>query len=89
MCDNTPIRPLYDDGIRDFIVVYLDRGKRTKKRKYPEARILDISPSRKMGSLFGGELNFSSENIKALIELGYRDAKEKMSATVDIKHDVW
>lgn len=73
--DNTPIRPLYDRGIRFFIVVHLSRDSKVDCIKFPGACILEITPQIDLGNLFTGTLDFSSESAMRRIEQGYKDTK--------------
>ena len=42
--DNVPVKPLYDDGIRDLIVVHLDREDPVDRDEFPGCTIIDIIP---------------------------------------------
>jgi len=71
--DNVPIKPLYDIGIRNFLVVHLSRDSIIEKDFYPDARILQIVPKENQGDLMEGTLDFSSEGARRRIEQGYND----------------
>ncbi len=73
ICDNEPIRPLYDAGIRDFIIIGLKHGKSFNYTKWPEANIIAIYPSRDLGDLVDGTLDFSNKSIMYREMLGYKD----------------
>lgn len=72
--DNTPIRPLYNIGIKNFIVVLLSKKKQIKTEDYPGAEFIVIRPSKELGDLLEGTLNFEKEQIKLREGLGYFDA---------------
>lgn len=74
VCDNTPITPLYRDGIREFIVVYLGKPDKKARERFPEARLINIVPSGSTGES-AGTFNFTAENAKRLMKMGYSDAK--------------
>ena len=73
ICDNEPIKPLYDAGIREFIVIGLKHGKKINADKWPDANIIAIYPSRDLGDLVDGTLDFSSKSIMYREMLGYKD----------------
>lgn len=75
MGDNTPINPVYDLGIKNIIVVNLNREKKIDEKQYPDARIFQIVPSEDLGDLWTGTLNFTAENARKNMKLGYTDAR--------------
>ncbi len=60
--DNVPIKPLYDMGIRKFIVIELSMKSAIKQEDYPDAEIIDIVPSADLGKLVSGTLNFDKQD---------------------------
>ena len=74
--DNVPIKPLYDMGIRRFIVIELT-GKSCIKNieAYSDAEIIDILPSHDLGKLLSGTMNFDKEDKAVKKEIGIRDGK--------------
>ncbi len=76
--DNCPIKPLYKDGFRKFIVVWLSHdvsvGKLEHSLRFPDAEIIDIIPSEDQGNFLTGTLDFSRSGIAGRIDLGYKDA---------------
>ncbi len=93
--DNTPIKPLYDIGIRRFIISYLGNTP-TDLSPFPDAKFIELFPSEKIllgkgeGRLVKtGTLDFDGENAAKRIKLGYEEtlaqlkeheAEELMSA---------
>lgn len=73
ICDNVPIKPLYDAGIRQFIVIGLAYGKSLDTSKWPDANFISIYPSHDIGNLIDGTLNFSKKSIEFRELLGYKD----------------
>ena len=73
LADNTPIRPLYEAGIRSFVVISLNSQKVIDESAFPDAHIIHIKPSRNLGSVLDGTLNFSKNEIKFREMLGYKD----------------
>ncbi|MCR5216188.1 MAG: patatin-like phospholipase family protein [Lachnospiraceae bacterium] len=72
--DNTPIRPLYDAGIRYFIILPLHTRNVDYAASFPGAHFLTITPSKDLGDLFTGTLDFTSAGAKWRNDLGYMDA---------------
>ena len=73
ICDNEPIKPLYDAGIRQFIVIGLKHGKVFKDEKWPGATFTTIYPSHDLGDIVSGTLNFTDNAVKFREKLGYKD----------------
>lgn len=73
--DNIPIKPLYDLGIRRFIVIELTPVSKFDKSKFPGAEIISIVPSHDLGDLFTGTLNFENKDKRFKKELGERDGR--------------
>lgn len=83
--DNTPVKPLYDIGIRKFIVSYLG-SERADLSGFPGAEFLELLPSdgiflgkRENGVIAPGTLDFDGENAAVRIELGRRETLETLS----------
>lgn len=72
--DNMPIKPLYIEGIRHFIVVGLSENTRIPYEKYPDAEFILIKPESSIGDFIDGTLDFSQEGARKRMELGYIDA---------------
>lgn len=81
--DNVPIKPLYDLGIENIIVVHLDQNIVIDKSKYINSRIIEIVPSQDLGGVIDGVLDFNSSGSIKRIELGYSDAKEVFGTFVE------
>lgn len=60
--DNNPIKPLYDIGIRRFIVIELGTKSAINPDIFPDAEIIDIVPSVDLGKLVSGTLNFDKQD---------------------------
>ncbi len=77
--DNTPIRPVYDGGARDIIVISNNSLYVAEKEKFPEANLFAIIPSKSLDMDFTiGTVDFSQHNIQYRMKLGYMDAKTQM-----------
>lgn len=73
LCDNLPIKPLYDMGIRNIIAVSLDYDTKEDAENFPNADIRLIKPSVDPGNFITGTLNFSKDKLREVMRLGYRD----------------
>ena len=74
--DNIPIKPLYDMGIRRFIVIELNKESGLKnENEYEDAEIIDITSSVELGKLLSGTLNFDKEDKAFKKYLGELDGK--------------
>ena len=76
MKDNSPIKPLYDLGIRRFIVVELSTTTYVKDMNaFADAEIIDILSSVDLGQLLSGTLNFDKQDLAFKKTLGELDGK--------------
>ena len=74
LLDNEPIQPLYDLGIRQFIVIGMRAGKVLNTDKWPDAQFITIYPSHDLGDLIDGTLNFTERAKEFRQMLGEKDA---------------
>lgn len=83
--DNIPVKPLYDIGIRRFIISYLGKDG-ADLSAFPDAEFIELFPSDEI--LLGkpekkllrtGTLDFDGENAALRIELGYRETMKRLS----------
>ena len=72
--DNIPIKPLYDLGIRRFIVIELNTESGLNET-FPDAEIIDILPSHDLGKLISGTMNFDRDDLAVKKEIGVRDGR--------------
>ncbi len=82
--DNTPIRPVYDTGVENIIVVHLNRETVIDKSQFPDSNIIEIIPSIDLGNALNGTLDFSSDGAKKRINLGYEDAKKVLEPMLEM-----
>lgn len=80
LIDNHPIKPLYDYGYRDIIVVSCDNDTSlyNLKEKFPDANLYLIKPENDLGNLFNGTLNFNKNKLLSSMKLGYKDGLDLM-----------
>jgi NTE family protein len=71
--DNLPIKPLYDEGYKQIIVVHLNREDTIDHSSFPGANIIEILPQNHQGYIINGTLDFSSEGAAKRIHEGYTD----------------
>lgn len=76
--DNYPIRPLYDEGIRKFIVVQMTEKIEINTSHYDDAEFIVIKPFKSIGGLMDGTLDFTKNGVKYRMELGYIDAVREL-----------
>lgn len=77
LADNMPIKPLYELGIRNIIVVCTGTGE-PDLSAFPDAEFMVIKPSRNIGELFSGTLDFNPKGVKVREKLGYMDASRTL-----------
>lgn len=75
--DNVPIKPLYDLGIRNFIVVHLEPKSHIDYMKYLDINLIEINPLKDLGGKLG-TLDFSKKGAVWRLEQGYMDAKKTL-----------
>ena len=86
--DNTPIFCLYEKGFRKIIAVHLENYADISDQKlYSGAKIVNIVPSEDLGGMISGTLNLNSEKIAHDIELGYKDATDRMDELISLMND--
>lgn len=74
LCDNVPVKPVYDAGCRIIFIIHLSRDYVIDHSKFPDAQILEIIPQDNQGGFISGTLDFTTEGARRRIEQGYKDA---------------
>lgn len=77
--DNNPVTPLFNAGCTTIILICLSRDDLIDRKKFPHARILPIVPSKELGGLLDGVMDFSAEGAAKRIEQGYNDGNKVLS----------
>ena len=77
--DNVPVRPLYNAGYRDFLIIHLGSRSLVDETDYPGAAIAQLIPSEDQGDFVTGTLDFSEEGARRRIRQGYEDGKKYFS----------
>ncbi|MGF7060390.1 patatin-like phospholipase family protein [Brassicibacter mesophilus] len=73
LCDNVPIKPVYDVGCKVIFVIHLNRTRVIDHDKFPDAQILEIVPQDEQGGTIKGTLDFTTDGAMRRIEQGYND----------------
>lgn len=73
--DNIPVKPLYNAGYRDFLVVHLNSRGWVDEAEFPGASIAQIIPAEDQGDFMTGTLDFSREGAVRRLSQGYEDGK--------------
>ncbi len=79
LCDNVPIKPLYEEGYRKIILVGLNQNQKKYEEKYPDVEFWSVFPSHSLGEL-DGTLNFRPTFITFCMKLGYYDGMRMFEA---------
>lgn len=72
LADNMPIKPLYDMGLRNIIVVCTST-EMPDLSAYPDVDFIVIRPSKNIGELLTGTLDFNAKGARVRSQLGYLD----------------
>lgn len=78
--DNVPVKPLYDAGYRNIIVIGLKPDYGIDYSKFKDCEFTFIMPCQSLGNFMNGTLDFSKDGAKFRISLGYRNASRVISA---------
>ncbi len=75
LVDNIPIKPLYDEGCDIIITVLLSKEAKIERNKFPNAKIIAITPSEIESKVLEGFLNLDEAAKNRRIDTGYEDTK--------------
>ena len=74
LADNVPVYPMTSVGADNLIVVKLEPDDKVDTSLYSKFKeVVEIIPSREIGDLFDGTLEFTSRNVMFRMLLGYYD----------------
>jgi NTE family protein len=78
LIDNIPIKPLYDYGYKNIIIISCDYDTSLDElqEKFPKSNLYLIKPDYDLGNLFNGTLNFHKNKLSESFELGYKNGME-------------
>ena len=72
--DNLPIKPIYDAGFRNIIIIPLSEVVEIDIARYPLVNFLTKKKTKNLGGLISGTLDFSQEGSRERILQGVNDA---------------
>ena len=73
--DNLPVAPVFRMGYKEIIAISCSKiNYNSLKRRFPSGNIYLIQPSKNLGNLIEGTLNFKKSKLKDSYNLGYADA---------------
>ena len=81
--DNIPIAPIAAMDVKYIIVVHLTQDVLINHKKYPNSKLIEITPQSDLGGLMDGTLDFSAGGAGRRIEQGYEDTKKTLGGFVD------
>lgn len=80
LADNVPVYPMTSVGADNLIVVKLEPDDKVDTSLYSKFKeVVEIVPSREIGDLFDGTLEFNNKNVDFRILLGYYDTLRTFS----------
>lgn len=75
LVDNTPIKPVYEEGCDIIIAVLLSKEAKIRREDFPDAKIIELIPSDIETKILDGLLNLDEEPKNKRIQRGYNDTK--------------
>ncbi len=82
--DNTPIRPVYEEGCDIIIVVLLSKESNIDKSQYPNCKIIEIIPRGLHENTITGTLNLDQICKENRIKEGFKDTMELLEPIISI-----
>lgn len=79
--DNVPIKPLLSQQLNYIIVIHLNQC--ANDNMDVKEKIYEVFPTRNLGGLLSGTLDFGRENIAARIRIGYEDTLKTLRPLAD------
>lgn len=80
LADNVPVLPMTCIGADKLIVVKLEPSDKVNSSLYSRFKdVVEITPSREIGDLLDGTLDFAARNVRFRMLLGYYDALRAFS----------
>lgn len=81
--DNTPVAPVAAMDVKYIIVVHLTQDVLINHKRYPNSKLIEITPQSDLGGLMDGTLDFSAGGAARRMEQGYEDTKRALGGFVD------
>lgn len=89
--DNAPVRPLAErrseTGIANIILLGLSRDEFVRRPDFGDVRVMPLLPSKSLGGITDGCLDFSPDRVAARMAQGYEDAKKWLDVFADFAAD--
>lgn len=85
---NEPIQPVYGEGCDVIIVIHLEKDKKVYRNIYPNAKIIEITPSIIENDNFDGILDFNSTIISNKISMGYKDTMDMLNPIMKLTEEI-
>ncbi|EYE89097.1 hypothetical protein Q428_04630 [Fervidicella metallireducens AeB] len=80
--DNIPVKPLEKEDLDCIIIIHLSNNPATINNY--KGDVIEIFPSKHLGGLIDGTLDFDSQSVNERIELGYYDTKLALMNLADL-----
>ena len=81
--DNTPVAPIASMDVKYILVVHLTQDVLINHKRYPNSKLIEITPQSDLGGLMDGTLDFSAGGAERRIEQGYADTQKALGGFVD------
>lgn len=80
--DNIPVRPLEKEDVDCIVVIHLSNKPATIKTY--KGDVIEVFPSKHLGGLFDGTLDFDSQSVNERMDLGYHDTQSALMNLADL-----
>lgn len=80
--DNIPVRPLEKDDLDYIVVIHLSNNPAIISGYKQD--VIEIFPSKALGGLLNGTLDFDSKSVKERMDLGYYDTQSALLKLADL-----
>lgn len=81
--DNTPVAPVASMDVKYILVVHLTQDVLINHRRYPNSKLIEITPQSDLGGLMDGTLDFTAGGAERRIAQGYADTQKALGGFVD------
>jgi NTE family protein len=80
--DNIPVRPLEKEDVDCIVVIHLSNKPATIATY--KGDVIEVFPSKHLGGLFDGTLDFDSQSVNERMDLGYHDTQSALMNLADL-----
>ena len=81
--DNIPVEPVASLGVPYILVVNLSQEAILQRERFPDVKLIEITPHEDLGNLVTGTLDFTPDGAARRIELGYEDTRRALGGFVE------